>query len=70
MINAELVWQGYAQVATYPPNVKYQELSQKLQQKSREAKRGLWGRMASWGGMTCVWRGRQPRDRTALILVG
>src|ERR671925_1352101 len=25
MLNAELVRQGYAQVATYPPNVKYQE---------------------------------------------
>ena len=27
MINAELVWQGYAQVATVPPNVRYQTAS-------------------------------------------
>jgi micrococcal nuclease len=43
MINAELVRQGYAQVATYPPNVKYQELFLTLQREAREAKRGLWG---------------------------
>jgi endonuclease YncB( thermonuclease family) len=30
MLNAELVRQGYAQVATFPPNVKYQELFLKL----------------------------------------
>jgi micrococcal nuclease len=43
MVNAELVHQGYAQVATFPPNVKYQELFLKLQREAREAKRGLWG---------------------------
>jgi endonuclease YncB( thermonuclease family) len=43
MINAELVRQGYAQVATFPPNVKYQELFLKLQREAREAKCGLWG---------------------------
>jgi micrococcal nuclease len=43
MINAELVRQGYAQVATFPPNVKYQELFLKLQREARGAKRGLWG---------------------------
>jgi micrococcal nuclease len=43
MIDAELVRLGYAQVATYPPNVKYQQLFLKLQRETREAKRGLWG---------------------------
>jgi micrococcal nuclease len=42
MLNAELVRQGYAQVATFPPNVKYQEVFLKLQREAREAKRGLW----------------------------
>jgi micrococcal nuclease len=42
MLNAELVRQGYAQVATFAPNVKYQGLFLKLQQEAREAKRGLW----------------------------
>jgi micrococcal nuclease len=41
-VNAELVKQGYAQVATYPPNVKYVELFVKLQKEARENKRGLW----------------------------
>jgi micrococcal nuclease len=43
MLNAELVRQGYAQVATFPPNVKYQELFLMLQREAREANRGLWG---------------------------
>jgi micrococcal nuclease len=42
MINAELVRQGYAQVATFPPNVKYQDRFRALQQDVREAQRGLW----------------------------
>ena len=42
MLNAELVRQGYAQVTTSPPNVKYQELFLQLQREAREAKRGLW----------------------------
>jgi micrococcal nuclease len=41
-VNAELVRLGYAQVATYPPDVKHQELFVQLQQEAREAGRGLW----------------------------
>lgn len=41
--NAELVRQGFAQVATYPPNVKYVELFIKMQKEARENKRGMWG---------------------------
>lgn len=43
-VNAWLVENGYAQVATYPPNVKYQELFSKLQREARENNRGLWGK--------------------------
>jgi micrococcal nuclease len=43
MVNVELERQGYAQVATFPPNVKYQELLLQLQREAREAGRGLWG---------------------------
>jgi len=46
-VNAELVKQGYAQVSTYPPNVKYQELFLELQTEARDAKRGLWSEEAS-----------------------
>jgi micrococcal nuclease len=35
MVNAELVRQGYAQVMTVPPNVRYQELFLKLQREAR-----------------------------------
>jgi micrococcal nuclease len=34
---------GYARVATYPPNVKYQALFLKLEREARENNRGLWG---------------------------
>ena len=43
-VNAWLVEQGYAQVMTISPNVKYQEVFLKLQREAREAGRGLWGR--------------------------
>jgi micrococcal nuclease len=42
MVNAELVRLGFAQVSTYPPDVKYQDLFLRLQQEAREANRGLW----------------------------
>ena len=43
MLNAELVREGYAQVYTFPPNVKYVDLFLELQQEARENDRGLWG---------------------------
>ena len=42
-INSELVRQSYAQVATYPPDVKYLDLFLKLQREAEEANLGLWG---------------------------
>ena len=48
MVNAELVRQGYAQVMTVPPNVRYQELFLKLQREARAARRGLF---AGAGGL-------------------
>jgi micrococcal nuclease len=41
-VNAELLHQGYAQVATYPPDVKYINFFLQLQREAREAGRGLW----------------------------
>ncbi len=42
MANAEMIRQGFAQVMTIPPNVRYQALFLKLQREAREAGRGLW----------------------------
>lgn len=42
MLNAELVKDGYAQVYTFQPNVKYVDLFLKLQKEARETKRGFW----------------------------
>jgi micrococcal nuclease len=42
-VNAKIVGDGYAQVMTIPPNVKYADYFLKLQQEARNARRGLWG---------------------------
>ena len=43
MFNTVLVRQGYAQVATFPPNVRYTDRFLTAQREAREANRGLWG---------------------------
>jgi micrococcal nuclease len=43
MVNAALVRDGYAQVFTYPPNVKYTAEFVALEREARNAGRGLWG---------------------------
>lgn len=43
MHNAELLLNGYAQVMTVPPNVKYADLFVKFQREAREKGKGLWG---------------------------
>jgi len=43
MFNAVLLLEGYAQVMTVPPNVKYAEYFKKYQQEAREKNAGLWG---------------------------
>ena len=43
MFNETLVEEGYAQVATFPPNVRYTDRFLEAQREAREANRGLWG---------------------------
>ena len=42
MYNETLLENGYAKVATYPPNVKYVDIFKKLEKKAREENAGLW----------------------------
>jgi len=42
MFNKTLLEEGYAQVATYPPNVKYVEEFTEIQRTARENNKGLW----------------------------
>lgn len=42
MVNLELVCRGYANVYTFPPNVKYKDLFLEAESEAREAQRGLW----------------------------
>lgn len=43
MYNKELLEKGYAQVATYPPNVKYVEEFENIQKEARGNNIGFWG---------------------------
>jgi micrococcal nuclease len=42
MVNLALVEQGFAQVATYPPDVKYVDRFLAAEREAREEERGLW----------------------------
>lgn len=42
MFNAVLIREGYGQVMTIPPNVRYSSWFARLQEEARQARRGLW----------------------------
>jgi micrococcal nuclease len=42
-VNLKLVEDGYARVATFPPDVKFADLFLKAERNAREGNRGLWG---------------------------
>lgn len=44
LFNLQILRDGYAQILTIPPNVKYAELFLACQREAREQGRGLWGR--------------------------
>lgn len=44
MLNEEIVKAGYANLLTYPPNVRYQDRFLKAYREARENSRGLWGK--------------------------
>lgn len=41
-VNAKIIEEGYAQIMTIPPNVKYAGLFLKLQESARKNNKGLW----------------------------
>jgi micrococcal nuclease len=49
MLNEQLVAEGYAQVSTFPPDVKYQDRFLVAQRAARAANLGLWGRCGGFG---------------------
>lgn len=46
-VNAALLRDGFAQVATFPPNVAHVDEFQRLQREARQANRGLWSACAA-----------------------
>jgi len=44
LFNLQILRDGYAQILTIPPNVKYTDLFLACQREAREQGRGLWGR--------------------------
>jgi micrococcal nuclease len=49
MLNYELLSQGYAQVATYPPDVRYADWFLQAQREARDQGRGLWTACGAFG---------------------
>jgi endonuclease YncB( thermonuclease family) len=47
MVNEELLRQGLAKVATYPPDVKYVDRFLAVQKEAQAAGRGIWGEISS-----------------------
>ena len=41
-VNAKILEEGYGQVMTIPPDVKYADYFLKLERKARESRKGLW----------------------------
>jgi micrococcal nuclease len=44
MVNAELVKQGLAQAKAYPPDTKYQNYLEELEQQARLSDKGIWAK--------------------------
>ena len=51
MVNAVLVEEGYAQVSTHPPDLKYVDLFLKLQREARESGMGIWSAKVMGSGV-------------------
>lgn len=49
MLNLELVKGGFAQVSTYPPDVKYVDMLLQARREARQSSAGLWGACAAFG---------------------
>ena len=47
-VNAYLLAEGYAQVMTVPPNVRYQEAFVALERRAREGRKGFWSDTRPW----------------------
>ena len=62
MFNETLLEEGYAQVATFPPNVKYQERFLEAQREAREAKQWAVGALRR-GAMQADRPGQRHRRR-------
>ena len=43
-VNAELVRQGMAEAKAYPPDIKYQDYLEELEQEARRTGRGMWAK--------------------------
>ncbi len=44
LVNAELVRTGLAYAKAYPPDTKYQDYLEELEQEARQASRGIWAK--------------------------
>jgi len=68
-VNAEMVKEGYAQAATYPPDVKYADLFVSLEREARENGLGLWA-LASISPTPSSTPSPSPTQTTAANYIG
>ena len=71
MFNQTLLEKGFAQVATFPPNVEHVSRFEKAQREARRAERGIWGlsedqlcRLTDRGNNIGGCRGRKDAEAT------
>ena len=44
LVNAELVKLGLAEAKAYPPDTRYQDMLEQLEEEARQARRGMWAK--------------------------
>jgi micrococcal nuclease len=64
MVNARLVVNGYAQVYTYPPNVRHADLFVALEREARDNDRGMWSPDSCNGASAAPFTGRAIQLRS------
>ena len=65
MFNKTLLEEGYAKLATYPPNTKYVDEFTKLQTKAREQQKGFWKEEVKTNQSTNNTKKTTPKQETS-----
>src|SRR3972149_7462309 len=67
-VNENLVYEGYATAATYPPDVAYSDLFRQAEKDAREKNRGLWSKCANDSSENAGQSGSREADITKPVV--